>query len=102
MLLLDEYGSNFKIRDLLNYLDGYPLTLPARYSNRVACYTKVYIISNICLSKQYTDIQWDSPAIFAALLRRINKVIHYTGPGEFREFETTDYMSNFYLHDGTR
>lgn len=100
VLLLDEYGSNFKIQDLLNYLDGYPLTLPARYSNRVACYTKVYIISNICLSKQYTDIQWDSPAIFAALLRRINKVVHYTGPGEFREFETTDYMSKFFLYDG--
>lgn len=102
VLLLDEYGSNFKIRDLLNYLDGYPLTLPARYSNRVACYTKVYIISNICLSKQYTDIQWDSPATFAALLRRINKVIHYTGLGEFREFETTDYMSNFFPYDGRR
>ena len=29
VLLLDEYNSNFKIRDLLNYLDGYPLTLPA-------------------------------------------------------------------------
>lgn len=94
VLLLDEYGSNFKIRDLLNYLDGYPLTLPARYSNRVACYTKVYIISNICLSKQYTDIQWDSPATFAALLRRINKVVHYTAPGEFQEFETTDYMAH--------
>ena len=97
VLLLDEYGSNFKIRDLLNYLDGYPLTLPARYSNRVACYTKVYIISNICLSKQYTDIQWDSPATFAALLRRIHKVIHYTAPGEFQEFDTQEYMDNPFL-----
>ncbi len=102
VLLLDEYGSNFNIRDLLNYLDGYPLTLPARYSNRVACYTKVYIISNICLSKQYTDIQWDSPAIFDALLRRINKVVHYNGPGEFQEFETADYMSNLFLYNGKR
>lgn len=47
VLLLDEYSSSMKIQNLLNYLDGYPLTLPARYSNRVACYTKVYIISNI-------------------------------------------------------
>lgn len=93
VLLLDEYSSNFKIRDLLNFLDGYPLTLPARYSNRVACYTKVYIISNICLFKQYSDIQWDSPATFAALLRRIHKVVHYTAPGEFQEFETKDYMN---------
>ncbi len=97
VLLLDEYSSNFKIRDLLNYLDGYPLTLPARYSNRVACYTKVYIISNLCLSKQYVDEQYDSPATFAALLRRIQKVIHYTGPGEFQEFDTADYMDNPFL-----
>lgn len=97
VLLLDEYGSNFKIRDLLNYLDGYPLTLPARYSNRVACYTKVYIISNICLSKQYTDVQWESPATFAALLRRIHKVVRYTAPGEFQEFETEEYMNNHLL-----
>lgn len=96
-LLLDEYSSNFKIRDLLNYLDGYPLNLPARYSNRVACYTKVYIISNLCLSKQYPDIQFDSPATFAALLRRINKVIHYTAPGEFQEYSTAEYMDNPFL-----
>ena len=94
MLLLDEYSSNFKIRDLLNYLDGYPLTLPARYSNRVACYTKVYIISNLCLSKQYVDIQYDSPATFAALLRRIHTVIQYTGSGQFVEYGTAEYMGN--------
>lgn len=97
VLLLDEYGSNFKIRDLLNYLDGYPLSLPARYSNRVACYTKVYIISNLCLSKQYPVEQYNSPATFAALLRRINKVIRYTAPGEFQEFETQNYMDNPFL-----
>ena len=97
VLLLDEYGSNLKIRDLLNYLDGYPLTLPARYSNRVACYTKVYIISNLCLSKQYPDIQFDSPATFAALLRRIHTVIHYTAPGEFQEYGTAEYMDNPFL-----
>lgn len=97
VLLLDEYSNNFKVRDLLNFLDGYPLNLPARYSNRVACYTKVYIISNLCLSKQYPDIQFDSPATFAALLRRIHTVIHYTAPGEFQEYGTAEYMDNPFL-----
>lgn len=97
VLLLDEYGSNFKIRDLLNYLDGYPLNLPCRYTNRVACYNTVYIISNLCLSKQYTDIQFDSPATFAALLRRIHTVIQYTGPGQFVEYDTAEYMDNPFL-----
>ncbi len=102
VLLLDEYSSNFKIRDLLNYLDGYPLTLPARYSNRVACYTKVYIISNLCLSKQYPNEQYDSPATFAALLRRIHKVIRYTAPGKFDEYETETYMAHPLLCGGRR
>lgn len=97
VLLLDEFSSNFKIRDLLNYLDGYPLTLPARYSNRVACYTKIYIISNLCLSKQYPEVQVESPATFAAFLRRIHKVIHYTGPGKFGEYDTAEYMDNPFL-----
>ena len=97
VLLLDEYASNFKIRDLLNYLDGYPLTLPARYSNRVACYTRVYIISNLCLTKQYPEIQYQSPATYAALLRRIQKVRRYTAPGEYEEYSTAEYMENPFL-----
>lgn len=97
VLLLDEYSSNFKIRDLLNYLDGYPLTLPARYSNRVACYTKVYIISNLCLSRQYPEVQYESPATYNALLRRIQKVRRYTGPGEYKEYSTEEYMENPFL-----
>ena len=97
VLLLDEYSSNFKIRDLLNFLDGYPLKLPARYSNRVACYTKVYIISNLCLTKQYPEEQYRSPETFAALLRRIQKVIHYTDPGKYEEYETDEYMDNPFL-----
>lgn len=96
-LLLDEYASNFRIRDLLNYLDGYPLTLPARYSNRVACYTRVYIISNLCLTKQYPEIQYESPATYAALLRRIQKVRRYTAPGEYEEHSTAEYMENPFL-----
>ena len=97
VLLLDEYSSNFKIRDLLNYLDGYPLKLPARYSNRVACYTRVYIISNLCLTKQYPEEQYRSPETFAALLRRIQKVVHYTAPGKYEEYETGEYMDNPFL-----
>lgn len=97
VLLLDEYSSNFKIRDLLNYLDGYPLTLPARYSNRVACYTKIYIISNLCLSRQYPEVQYESPATYAALLRRIQTVRRYTGSGEYEEYSTAEYMENPFL-----
>ena len=91
VLLLDEYNSNFKVRDLLNYLDGYPLTLPARYSNRVACYTSVYIISNLPLIRQYPDVQVESPATFAALLRRIHKILEYRQDGTIIEHFKEEY-----------
>lgn len=100
VLVFDEFRSRsscIKIQDFLNYLDGYPLSLPCRYTNRVACYTKVYIISNLCLSRQYPDEQYNSPATFAALLRRIQKVVQYTGPGQYVEYETAEYMENPFL-----
>ncbi len=36
VLCLDEFRSSLLIGDMLDYLDGYPLALPARYANRQA------------------------------------------------------------------
>ena len=77
VLLFDEFRSNLLIGDMLDYLDGYPLALPARYSQRQACYTTVYIISNIDLSQQYKNVQENEPATWKAFLRRIHHVIEY-------------------------
>ena len=81
VLLLDEYRSNFTVGDLLDYLDIYPLNLPARYAPRVACYEVVYIISNIDLKDQYPNIQATEPESWLALLRRIHHVIEYRKDG---------------------
>ena len=72
VILFDEFRSSIKVVDMLNYLDGYPLMLPCRYNNKVACYTKVYIISNIPLNKQYPKVQLEEKATYIAFLRRIN------------------------------
>lgn len=77
VLLLDEFRSSLQFSLMLNVLDGYPLMLPCRYTNRVACYTKVYIISNIPLEKQYPNIQFDEPDSYQAFLRRINDVQNF-------------------------
>jgi hypothetical protein len=69
VLVLDEFRGQFKIETLLNLLDIYPLKLPARYSNKVACYDTVFIISNVSLDEQY---HWLDPATKQALKRRIN------------------------------
>lgn len=70
------------IGDMLDYLDGYPLALPARYANRQACFETVYIISNIDLREQYPNIQGTDPATWRAFLRRIHRVVEYRKEGE--------------------
>lgn len=81
VVVFEEFRSDFRISDMLNYLDGHPLELPCRYANKYACYTKVYIISNISLLKQYEDIQFKSPETWTAFLRRIRTVMHFTPEG---------------------
>lgn len=92
-IIFDEYRSNLLIGDMLDYLDGYPLALPARYANRQACYETVYIISNIDLSEQYPNVQTNEPETWKAFLRRIHHVIEYqaTGP-PIDHGNATDYI----------
>lgn len=81
VVIFEEFRSGFSFSDMLNYLDGYPLELPCRYANKYACYTKVYIISNVPLSQQYPGVQTDSPDSWMAFIRRIKNVIHSTVDG---------------------
>lgn len=74
VIIFEEFRSSLKIEDMLKYLDGYPLMLPCRYADKVACYTKVYIISNYSLEKQYPNIQQDNPRTWSAFCRRIHNV----------------------------
>ena len=77
VLVFEEFNSQIPIEDMLNYLDIYPLFLPARYNDRIACYTKIYITSNVPLDEQYKDIQIYKPETWKAFLRRIHKVSEY-------------------------
>lgn len=81
VIIFEEFRSSLKIQDMLNYLDGYPLDLPCRYNNKIACFTKVYIISNIPLNEQYTDIQRNYEETWKAFLRRIKQVLFYSDKG---------------------
>ena len=76
-VIFEEFRSSLKIEQMLNYLDGYPLSLPARYGDKTACFDKVYIVTNIPLSSQYPDTQIDHPETYKALLRRIHYIWDY-------------------------
>lgn len=80
-LVFEEFHSNIPIGDLLNYLDMYPLKLPARYQDRQAMYTRVYITSNIPLDQQYREVQRNMPEVWNAFLRRITKCLEFKGNG---------------------
>lgn len=81
VLVFEEFSGQVPIEDMLNYLDIYPLSLPARYNDKTACYTTVYITSNLPLEKQYRGEQWDRPETWRAFLRRIHNVIEYLPDG---------------------
>lgn len=87
VIIFEEYSPNhcFAINNMLFYLDGYPLRLPCRYNDKVACYTKVYIISNLPLNKQYPIVQSEQPFVWEAFKRRINSVYQMNDKGELIE-----------------
>ena len=94
VMLFDEFNSGINIQSMNNYLDGYPIALPARYNNKQACYEKVYIISNLDLRQQYKNVQQQDPDVWAAFLRRIHKVVRFHPDGTRREHLTKDYFTN--------
>ena len=94
VMLFDEFNSGIRIQDMNNYLDGYPIALPARYSNKQACYDKVFIISNLDLREQYRLEQQTQPEVWAAFIRRIHKVIKFMPDGTRQEYDAQDYVKN--------
>lgn len=89
VLVFEEFRSSLKIQDMLNYLDGYPCELVARYRNKVATYLKVYITTNIPLEEQYVNIQSESPHTWEAFTRRINTVEHFQNDGTIITYNST-------------
>lgn len=97
ILVFEEFQGQIPITDMLNYLDIYPLMLPARYQDKVACYTRVYITSNEPLSSLYTAIQRDAPKTWDAFLRRIKTIKEYKADGTV---EVLDLQSNTIVKEG--
>ena len=74
VLVLDEFRFQIGFSEMLNLLDIYPVELDCRYNNNIACYTRVYVISNIPIEQQYPDIDKSSEN-WKAFLRRIDDFI---------------------------
>lgn len=83
IVLFDDFDSRRIVtNDLLKWLDVYPLELPARFSNKIACYTKVYITSNKSPDELWDeDYRWNRKE-YDALMRRIHKIIRFYKDGK--------------------
>ena len=75
VILFDEFRSSLPLSDMLNYLDGYPLRLPCRFHDKVACFTKVYVVSNLAFEEQYPFVQQEQPTSWAAFKRRFRSIV---------------------------
>lgn len=95
VIVFEEFRTSLKIRDMLNYLDGYPLELPCRYSNKIACFTKVYIITNIPLHGQYSVIQQHQGETWRAFLRRVHNVEIFVESDNIFKYSVDEYLQKY-------
>lgn len=77
VIVFEEFRSSVKIEKMLNYLDIYPTTLHARYNDKTACYTKVYILTNISIIEQYPIDFAEHFTTWQAFIRRINRIYNF-------------------------
>lgn len=95
VIIFEEFFDSLSIQEMLTLLDGYPLDLPCRYNNKTACYTKVYILSNVDLTDQYRDVQIRSVETWNAFLRRIHAVKIFDDHG-IKDYKSPDeYICRF-------
>lgn len=101
ILFLDEFHGNIPLTDILQILDKPPCRLAARYNDKYACYDKVFIASNIDLSKQYQNIQCTDVDSWNAFIARFTTVTEFVkdenipfSDGQFNRIEHNplDYM----------
>lgn len=96
VLCFEEFRSSLRLQDMLNYLDVYPVTLPARYAPKIACFSTVFLVSNWNFEAQYAEIQKDplQKSTYAAFVRRFNGYVkHYTENGIIIYPSMSEYLN---------
>lgn len=94
VLAFEEFRSSLPLKDMLNYLDIYPIELPARFSNKYACFTKIFLINNWELERQYSELQNTDTESWAAFLRRIHRVKHFKSKDTVIEYNSVSEYFN--------
>lgn len=97
IVLFDEFDSeHYDFSQMLRWLDIYPVSLPCRYNNKMACYTKVFLTSNRRFEDQYSYIRRNEQDLFNAITRRIHVFREFDKPGHYNEYSSfNDYYRKY-------
>lgn len=87
VLVFENFASQIPIEEMMDYLGEYPLLLQARYNDHIACYTTVYISSNLPVTEQYLPVQSRYPELYQEFLGRIQKILCISQKGESVEVD---------------
>lgn len=79
VIVFDEFRGQLPIGLMLQILDPYPKNLGARYKNKVAGFTKVYVVSNIPLTSQYPNVKETERETWEAFSNRFDSVMEKQG-----------------------
>lgn len=95
VLVFEEFRASLRLSDMLNYIDIYPVMLPARYTNKFACYVNVFVVSNWSFEQQFHECKYnpEQKSSYEAWVRRFNgHVKEYTENGIITYSTMQDYL----------
>ncbi len=77
VLWIEDYRGEFRLQELLRYLDKYKADIPSRYSNVKALWNEVHITSVLTPSECYSKATLEENDRIEQLLRRINSIVYH-------------------------
>lgn len=92
IILLEEFSDSIPFPMLMHYLQEYPVKLSARYSNKVSCYTKVYIVSEFPLQDQFRKYQYEENVPYQNFLNKITEVVYCESKDSFQALQINEQI----------
>lgn len=92
VIILEEFFNDIPFRQLMHYLQEYPVKLSARYSNKVSCFTKVYIVSEFPLQDQFLNCQYEENMLYKDFLGKIQEVIYCNKEDSFQSLAVNEVV----------
>lgn len=85
VIAFENFTGQFPLSDMMLYIGKYPISLPARYADKEACFEYVYILSGIPLEKLYHNEQVKNPKLWEKFCSSLNMMITVDEDGEIKE-----------------